>query len=338
LLPTGKIPSALLAEILGQLPPPPPEVLVGARPGEDAAVVDLGGRYLVFAMDPVTLADEPGRYAVQINANDIAVMGAEPRWLLATLIYPEGADERDVRTIMSQLQDACRQLGVTLIGGHTEVTDSVDWPIVAACMIGEASPDSLVRSAARPGDALLLAGPIAVEGTSILAEVYSDELLEQAVPPEVIERGYNLLADPGISVLPAVRALMSVARPHAMHDPTEGGLLGAVREMAQVTDTGVRVETERVLIHAPCLELCAALNLDPMALLASGSLLAAVAPEDAASSLEALNQAAIPSAIIGGFLPPSEGLTIRQGGRDTPLPEIPRDELARWRQICNARH
>jgi hydrogenase maturation factor len=328
---SGKLPADLLSAFLAGLPPSGPEVVVGAAVGEDAAVLDVGGRYLVLASDPVTLSAEPGSYAVQINANDIAVMGAEPRWLLATILLPPGSDEAQARQVMADLVEGCRSLGIALIGGHTEITPSVTRPVVAATMVGEVAPDRLVRSSgARPGDVLLLAGPVAIEGTAILAAEFGDELRARGVPESVIDEGRCLLCDPGISVLPAVRALTSAVLPHAMHDPTEGGLLAAVRELAIASGCGVRLGADRVPILPACRAICEVLDLNPLGLLASGSLLAAVRPSDVDAAVRALAGAAIEACVIGEVLTPDREPCLSAAGCIRPLAPIEQDELARW--------
>ena len=330
-LPVGKLPSDLLAAFLQALPATDPSVLVGARYGEDAAVVKVGEHYLVMALDPVTLSREPGRIAVQVNANDVAVMGAEPRWLLAAIILPPGSTAAGAQAVLEQLRQGCAGLGVVLIGGHTEISPSVTQPVVAACMIGEVAADQLVTSSgARPGDSVLLAGPIAVEGTGILAGEYAPVLRARGVPERLIEEGAALLDDPGISVMPAVRALMASIRPRAMHDLTEGGLLSTLRELATASGAGLRIEAERIPVLPVCQAVCAALDLDPLGLLASGSLLAALAPDHGQAAQEVLADAGIASAVIGRIVPAADGMTLVRAGIEEPLPEVERDELARW--------
>jgi hydrogenase maturation factor len=328
---SGKLPADMLTAFLAGLGEYGPEVVVGAAVGEDAAVIEVGERYLVLASDPVTLSAEPGSFAVQINANDVAVMGAEPRWLLATILLPRGSDESQAQHVMEDLLERCRSLGVALIGGHTEVTASVTRPVVAATMVGEVPPDRLVRSSgARAGDALLLAGPLAIEGTAILAAEFGDELRACGVPGSVIDEGRRLARDRGISVLPATRALTSAVLPHAMHDPTEGGLLAAVRELAIASQCGVRLDADRVPVLPACRLICEALGLDPFGLLASGSLLAALDPHDVDAAMQVLTVAAIEAHVIGEILSVDQGLHLHRAGRAQPLPAIDRDELARW--------
>lgn len=331
-LPVGKIPPAMLAGFLGQLPATAADIIVGAAPGEDAAVIAVGDRHLVLAMDPVTLSTRPGRFAVDVNANDIAVMGATPRWLLASVVLPVGSSETGLRSVLDDLQESCARLDVFLIGGHTEISPSATRPIVTACMVGEVAPDQLVRSEARAGDALILAGAVAVEGTAILAREYGIVLRERGVRDSVIGAAARLLDDPGISVLPVVRALQESVRPRAMHDPTEGGIMTAVGEMAAASRMGVRVNADAVPVLPACRDICHALQLDPLALLASGSLLVAVAADASSAALKAVQRSGIPTAIIGRFTPAEDGLVLVRDGREQALPAIPRDELARWEE------
>ncbi len=331
-LSAGKVSASLLAELLGRLPALPADVIVGAKPGEDAAVIDLGDRFLVLAMDPVTLSAEPGRYVAQVNANDIAVTGAEPRWLLVSIVLPVGSSEDVLRSIMDDLRQSCSRLGVALIGGHTEISPAVNRPIIVACMAGDATSERLVRSEARPGDALLLITPVAVEGTAILAQEYGELLRQRGVPPASVRRASQLFDDPGISILPGVRSLLDITHPHAMHDPTEGGLLGAAREMALASKVGLWLDANAVPILPLCREICGALDLDPLALLASGSVLVALDPEAIVPALHGLSRVGIEAAVIGKFQLPENGLGMLRDGLEGPLPEVPRDELARWEE------
>jgi hydrogenase maturation factor len=321
----------MLRTFLAGLPDSGPEVVVGAAVGEDAAVIKVGERYLVLASDPVTLSAEPGSFAVQINANDVAVMGAEPRWLLATILLPLGSEEVLAQHVMEDLLERCRAFGVALIGGHTEITASVTQPVVAATMVGEVAPERLVRSSgARVGDALILARPIAIEGTTILATEFGDELHARGVPDSVIGEGRRLAQDPGISVLPATQALTRVVLPHAMHDPTEGGLLAAVRELAIASHCGVWMDADRVPVLPASRVICRTLGLDPLGLLASGSLLVALDPLDVDAAMQALTEAAIDGDVIGEMRAMHQGVHLCRDGRNQPPPAIERDELARW--------
>ena len=328
----GKLPAGLLAELLKAIPIDDPDVIVGPRLGEDAAVLDIGDRYLIAKSDPITFTSHRiGWYALQINANDVATMGARPRWFLGTLLLPPECTKQTVKQIFTDLQDACQALGVTLIGGHTEVTDGVKRPILAGTLLGEVAKDRLVVNAnARPGDIILLTNGVAIEGTAILAQDASEELAAQGVAPATIARAQAYLDDPGISVTPAAEALCRSLHPRAMHDPTEGGLATALAELAAGAACGLSVDLDMVPLLAETAEICEALALDPLGLLASGALLAVVAPEDVVAALAALRDEGIEAAAIGRLTEPTQGIRMLVDGAWHDVPSFPRDELARY--------
>ena len=328
----GKLPLDVLAGLLGKIEVKDPRVVLGARIGEDAALLDFGDRYLVVKTDPITFAtDLIGWYVVQVNANDLAVMGATPRWLMVTLLLPEGTQPELVNGIFEQLLEACDSLGVTLVGGHTEITYDLPRPIAVGSLMGEVDKDKVVlTSGVRPGDSIVLTKGVAIEGASILAREASDALMAAGVGTAVIERAKDLLFNPGIGVVRDASVATAAVEVHAMHDPTEGGLATGLLEMAQAANVGMSIDADRVPIVPECAEICAALGLDPLGLIASGSLLAAVSPEDAPRLVLALSDAGIAAAEIGRATEPSDGLVL--SGRDgvRPLPRFERDELARY--------
>ena len=328
----GKLPPELLARLLRGVPRPDARVLMPAAPGVDATAIDLGDRLLIATADPVTfLADRIGWYAVNVNANDIAVMGGEPRWFLATLLLPEGIAEEAVVAIFADLTRACAELDVVLVGGHTEVTYGLDRPILAGTMLGEAARGQLVTSAGmRPGDRLLITGGIAIEGTAALASAARLELETVGVSAALIERGAALLHDPGISVVRAARALRDAVPVHAMHDATEGGLATALREMAKASGTGLVVGGDTLPVLPETRAVCSALALDPLGLLASGCLIAAVSPGDEQAAVAALQTAGVDAWPVGRALEPDDRLWLVEAGERRPLPQFARDELARW--------
>lgn len=330
IFPVGKLPLELMQRLL-DFPIPDPRVQLGPGIGLDAAVVEMGDRYLVVKADPITFAtDAIGWYAVQINANDIATTGARPRWMMAILLLPEGRTDSDlVERIFQQLRSACEALGVILIGGHSEVTYGLDRPIVAGFMLGEVSPDRLITPrGARVGDRVILSKPIAIEGTSVIAREKREELLP-VFGEAFLDRCADFLYTPGISVLEDARIAIEAGRVHAMHDPTEGGLTTGLWELAQAAGLGIRVDGNAVPIYPETLALCRHYGLDPWGLLASGSLLIAAPPEDAQTIRDALIRSGRPAAIIGELRPPEEGEWIERSGRREPLQPFPRDELAR---------
>lgn len=328
----GKLPLEFLRRLLDRIEVRDRRVFVGARAGEDAALIDFGDRFLVAKTDPITFAtDLIGWYLVHVNANDIAAMGGTPRWLMATLLVPEGSSEAEVERIFGQIGDACAELGVTLIGGHTEVTYDLPRPLAVGAMLGEAPKGRVaLTSGAQAGDSIVLTKSIAIEGSSILARESGGRLLERGVSRGAVERAQGFLFDPGISVVRDAAAACGAAAVHAMHDPTEGGVAGGLVEMAAAANVGVLVEEDAIPVLPECSEICGALGLDPLGLIASGSLLIAVAPEDVGKVADALDREGIPASEIGRITEPGDGLKMRSGGTVRDLPMFSRDEIARW--------
>ncbi len=330
LLPAGKLPVDLLRKFLGTLPAVDSSVTVGPAIGEDAAVLDLGGSELVvIKTDPITFATHDiGRYLLAVNCNDLATMGARPRWLLVTALLPEGISEERVEIILESVRQACLETGVALVGGHAEITLGLDRPILSGALLGTVARGRLVRtSGARVGDALVLAGGIAIEGSAILASEHGEGLRTRGVSPAVIETAASWRHDPGISILPAANALNATGAVHAMHDPTEGGLITALHELADAAGVGLRIDGKAIPVLPACRTICEALGLDPLGLLASGSLVATLDSAEVLAALNRLDSCGIPSARIGDVVPASQG-RILTGGE--PLPTFPRDELARY--------
>jgi hydrogenase expression/formation protein HypE len=331
-LPVGKLRAELLDQLFGKYVTTSARVMVGPRVGEDAAVLDLGDRCLVATMDPITFAsDEIGWYALHVNANDLAVRGARPLWFLATLLLPEsGVTEARVESLFAELGEACAELDVALVGGHTEVTAGVPRPIVVGCMLGEVSKAELVTtSGAREGDVLLLTKGVPLEGAAILARDHAAEAQRRGVSADVITRARALLRQPGISVLPESRAACGAARVHAMHDPTEGGLATACWELAQAADVGLRVHRERIPVLSEGRILCEAFGLDPLGTIASGSLLLAVDAADADTVLGACREKAIACVAIGDVTAASRGVSLVGAGHERPMPSFAQDEISR---------
>ena len=331
-LPVGKLKMDYLADLLRHYATTEdPRVLVGPGIGEDATVIDFGERLLVCKTDPITFATEAiGWYAVHVNANDVAVMGAAPRWFLASLLLPEGlTDEGLVEDIFAQIVAACQEVGATLCGGHTEITYGLDRPIVVGQMLGEVEQERLVTSAgAQVGDAVLLTKGAGIEATSIIAREMADRLQEK-FPPQFLRRCQDFLYDPGISVVRDARIAVQTARIHAMHDPTEGGVATALWELARAAGVGLRIDYGAIPVPEETRLLCAEFGLDPLGVIGSGALLITLAPADAKRVLAALGEAGIPAACIGQVVPAEEGVLLQRDGQTQPLPIFHQDEITR---------
>jgi len=331
-LPAGKLPHALLDRLLRRFAPNDPRLIVGPQMGEDAAVIDFGATYLVAKTDPITFAtDEIGWYAVNVNANDIAVMGGVPRWFMATVLLPEGvATAALAEAIYSQIAGACDELNVALAGGHTEITVGLKRPIVCGTMLGEVAPARLVRSSGvQPGDDLVLARGVPIEGTAIIAREKEQELLAHGFDPALLKRAQDFLHDPGISVVAAAHLAIDTVTVHAMHDPTEGGLATGIWEMAQASGVGMAVDFDAVPVPPESQALCDAYGLDPLGVIASGALLVALAPAETGKLLTAFARADIPAQVIGYATELDGELKAWRGGREVVFPRFAVDEIAR---------
>lgn len=300
-LPVGKLPPELLHQLLRKAPLSDPRVLLGPGIGLDCAVVELGDRCLVFKSDPITFAtDAIGWYGVQVNANDIATTGAQPRWMLVTLLLPEDRATPDLaESILNQVFEACVQMNVSVIGGHTEITYGLDRPILIGTMVGEVQRDELITpKGTRPGDRIMLTKGVPVEATAILAREFARRLSE-VLNADELRQAAAYLYDPGISVLREARLALSAGHVTAMHDPTEGGLVTALWELAQASGCSLWVDLGAVPVPPLAERACRALGLDPYRAIASGALLLTAPPNEALKIRNALEAAGLTCADIG---------------------------------------
>jgi hydrogenase expression/formation protein HypE len=328
-LPAGKLPGWLLRKVLpGSMRDP--DILVGPGLGRDAAAIAVGERVIVAKNDPITFASEGGAaHLVEVNANDVACMGATPRWLLVTALLPHGVTPADVLNQFAELRETCRHRSVELIGGHTEIVPGLARPILVGMMLGDASPRELLRPGqAQPGDVLLVTKGLAIEGTALLARERADELRE-LIGDESLRAAARLMDQPGISAVAEAEIARFAGKVTALHDPTEGGFASAVRELAMVSGTGVEIDAEAIPILAETRTVADALGIDPLGMLASGSLLIATPPEGVPRIVHDIEAAGISVSVVGRLTDdPQEALLLLHGER-RPLPEFAVDEVAR---------
>ncbi len=330
--PVGKLPAEILERLLERYRLEDERVVVGARIGEDAAVLDMSDRYLVAKTDPITFAtDQIGWYAVHVNANDLVTTGATPLWFLATVLLPENqSDHALAEEIFRQIHQSCAELGISLVGGHTEITHSLDRPIVIGQMLGEVDKDRLVTTrGAQLGDAILLTKGVAIEGTALIAREREAYLRERGYPRDFVTRAQRYLYDPGISVFREAMLASQSFGPHAMHDPTEGGVAMGLHELARAAGVGLLIELEKIPILPECRELCTEFSLNPLGVIASGALLITLPSEKAEALRTALIASGIPATVIGSVQPIEEGVRVKQAKSVTDLPRFAQDEIGK---------
>ncbi|MCC6674356.1 MAG: hydrogenase expression protein [Thermomicrobiales bacterium] len=331
ILPVGKLPFELLGSLLSSLATTDESVIVGPGLGRDAAVIDVDGTLLVIKSDPVTFVSrEAGTYLVNVNANDLSCLGAIPRWMLVTALLPEhGSTPEMVTALFEQLRSTCDSLGISLIGGHTEITAGVPRPLLIGTLIGTAPPQGLLHPGqANRGDRLLLARPAGIEGTALLALERETELTA-IFGGEFVQSAQRLLHDPGISVLRIAHTLLETGAITALHDPTEGGVATGVREIAAASGLGAVMNRELVPLLDETRAIADHYGLDPLGMLSSGTLLAAVSADRVDNVMHHLATADFETAVIGKLTAPASGFQLIEANRALELPSFQTDEVTR---------
>ncbi len=291
----GKLPPGdLAAHVFARTGAESDRVLQGPAYGEDAAAIDLGDRHLVASSDPISLAAERiGTLGVAVACNDVAVSGADPSWLTVVAFVPDD-DPGAIETVTEQLHAAALEEGVAIVGGHTEYSGDLPRPLLSLTAMGMA--DRFVPTGgAEPGDRLILTKGAGIEGTAILASDFRATALEAGVDAATIDRAVGFFEE--VSVGPEARLLREYAT--AMHDPTEGGLVDGLLELAAAAGVVADVDGESIPVREETRRLCAALDVDPVRVFGSGAVVAAVPPVDVDAALGALDDAGIGAAEIG---------------------------------------
>jgi hydrogenase maturation factor len=331
-LPPGKIPIDVLKQVVFKnLGAVRREVILGPSAGIDGAVIDVGDKSIVVSTDPITGAIERiGWLAVNVNANDVATFGCEPAFLLSCILLPENSDEAIVRTISTQMNRAATDLRIAIVGGHCETTPGLKNPIVVGCMMGITEKGNYVTAAgARPGDSLILTKSAGIEGTAILASD-REEQLKKVLNATILKNAKQFYKR--ISIVKDAIASFKTGGVHAMHDPTEGGIAGAVHEMADASNMGVRIFREKIRVEPETAKICELLQVDPLQLIASGSLLIAAEPAFAEEIVNTLKKNKIHAEVIGESLPSREKrLIVNENGKTEKLVRPVTDQL--WQAL-----
>lgn len=329
-LSVGKLPNAFLDDLLRQYHVDDPSVIVGPSVGEDTAAVDItGNAVLVLKSDPITFATEDiGRYAVLINANDLATAGASARWMLSTLLLPQGFSRSQVKKIFADLHNACAEQNITLCGGHTEITDAVRRPVVSGMMTGTLSRTDLIQKRRMmPGDRVLVTKGAGVEGTAIIAAEFRSLLLEKGMPAAEIDAAARF--QDWLSILPEARIAWQEKGISALHDVTEGGMATALWELSQAGGKGLRIFLDRIPVFPETRRISELLGIDPLGLIGSGSLIIACQREPALGLTRALGKKDIQVTDIGEVTSSEPGIQAMEKKRSVPWPVFEVDEITR---------
>lgn len=327
-LPAGKVPPELLENIIYKhLGVKRSEVSVGPSYGLDGAVIEVGNKSLVASMDPITGALERiGWLAVNINANDVATFGVEPVFFSSCLLLPENSEEEAVETICKQIDRGAKELNMAVIGGHAETTPNLSFPIIVGYCMGVADKGNYVTAkGAKAGNKLILTKSVGIEGTAILATDRNAQLGEK-IQNSTLNSAIDFFNH--ISIVKEALLSFQTGYVRAMHDPTEGGVTGGLHELADASNVGFKVYEEEIVIAQETLKICEFYKIDPLQLIASGSLLIAVERNSANDVVSLLQKDKIAAAVIGETLPsPSKRHIVQRDGVEKKLARPVSDHL-----------
>lgn len=286
---TGKLNNDDLKRIvLERLPVCSTEVSKGPATGLDCAILKSREGLMVISSDPITgAANDVGRIAIHVSCNDIACCGIKPTAIMLVIIAPKSATEDELINIIDQASDAARKLGVDIVGGHTEVSDSVNRFVLITTAFGFTDNATVVKSSgAKVGDSILMTKYAGLEGTAILAADFGDRL-SGLINSEVLQKAKTLIEN--ISVVDE-GVLCGSLKVNAMHDATEGGIMGGVWEMAEAGDVGCSIDLAKISVLPETKAICDAFELDPYKLISSGCMLISTErAEDVIETLKANN-------------------------------------------------
>ncbi len=293
----GKVPENILKRaVFKQIHHRRQEVFLYPGVGEDCSAMTVGqNEALVFSVDPITAAGSGmGTFAVHITANDIASSGAEPVGILLSILLPPRKREKYLRELMQEIETACKGLNIEIMGGHTEVTDAVNKPIITVTGVGKAEKGSVVSTAGlKPGDELVMTKWAGLEGTAIIAAEKRGQL-EKTLPPELLDTAAAFTDY--LSVVPEAKVAVNTGV-SAMHDVTEGGIFGALWEMGEASGVGITADLMKIPIRQETIEVCEPFGINPYQMMSSGSML--IGCTNGNLLVENLKKAGIASAVIG---------------------------------------
>lgn len=309
----GKIPETVLKRsVFKQISHRRSEVLVRPGVGEDCAMLQVQpDEVIVMSTDPITgTVNDIGTFAVHITVNDIASSGAEPIGILLTIILPEVTSEQELKIIMRDAETVCKELGIEIMGGHTEVSKAVNQPLVSVTGIGKIKKEDMIKTAGlKPGQELVMTKWTGLEGTAIIARD-KEEVLKKRFHSDFVERAQGMFDS--ISVLKEARIARKIGVT-SMHDVTEGGIFGALWEVAAASSVGIEVDLKKIPIKQETIEICEVFEINPYMLMSSGCML--MSTDNGNALVEALAKEGISSAIIGKVIEGNDRVIINDEER-----------------------
>lgn len=293
----GKLPEpVLIRSVLKQVKHRREEVLVGPAVGQDCAVVQVApDEVLVMSTDPITgTVKDLGSHSIHITANDLAASGAEPVGVMLTIMLPDTVEEPEVRKMMQDAEEVCRQLNMEVLGGHTEITNVVRQPLISVTGVGKIKRSRIITTLQiQPEQDVVVTKWIGLEATTILAKEKEEELRKR-FPAGIVDTAIGF--DRYLSVVPESKIAMEHGVT-AMHDITEGGVFGALWEMASGAGVGLEVDLKKIPIRQETVEICQYFDLNPYQIMSSGSMM--IVTDDGHELVRKLEAKGIHAAVVG---------------------------------------
>lgn len=315
-----------------------PEVVVGPGMGVDAAILKLGDEFMAIAEDPIfpgptTSPEDFGWFTVHIGASDVAVMGIRPRFMTYSLLIPPGTPEEYITRLVRGISVAARDLGISIVGGHTGFYGAVTVPTIGGVTVWGMGREYVTSAGARVGDAVIITKGAAIEAAGLLASELGADLRAAGIAGELVDRAARRIRE--MTVVEDALLAASCGGVHAMHDATEGGLERGLWEVAEASGAGLLIQRPRVMVPPDVEAVCGHFKLNPYQVISEGTLVLAVAPERAAAVLAAYERAGIPASVIGKVVPLVQGRRWVEGdGREEELLPPPVDNF--WEAFFGA--
>ena len=328
----GKIPNQILQTLLNKYITCDESVIIKPKTGVDCTVIKTGSSTIAAKADPITLVGEDlGFYLVHINANDLAVTGTIPKWLLTTLLFPKGTYLPEVEQAFAGISKECRKMGVNWAGGHTEISTGVKNVIVCGFMLGKPVKKISRQPRIKPGDVLVLVKEIGIEAASVIAREKNDEL-KNKFTKNFLKTARNSIHSPGIGIYLQALLMWEQLNIKVMHDPTEGGISTAIYELAEAYETGFEIYEEKLSFYKPAVVLAKHFGLSPLGIISSGCILAVCPPEEGEKAKKIFLKKKIPCRVIGTVTERSKGVKLTGKRKTVDLPQFETDEISRLLQ------
>ena len=314
MLPIGKIPNDILKKVVFKyLGVENKKIIDGAHIAGDTAIVDFDSdKYLAIKTDPITGAIKNiGKHSIIINSNDMAARGAIPKYFLATILLPPKSTVDDLETICKDMNEAAIEYNISIIGGHSEVSPTVNNPVVVGLMIGEINRDNLLLAKnIEVGDKIILIKSVGIEGCSIIGHDHY-KLINNSFSEKIIFEAKNLINE--ISILKESLLIRKMKGIKFMHDPTEGGLIGGLIEICDLINKGFTIYEKEIIIYNCVRIICKRLKINPLRLLSSGALIVICNPENSKEIINKINKSGIEAKDIGEITVSSNNLVLKNG-------------------------